>query len=238
MKKNTLNSIPLIIEYMRPHSAVGYQKIRVGGDYDGGYICVNDFSNIKLAVSGGIFDDDRWEVEIAQNKKIPTLAFDPNVYKDISNLPYKFFAGKLKSFPRTKNSMLDMILLNYKESDVIGKFDIEGEEWQLLNFTTDDTLNKFRQIIVEFHLHSLETLTEHASVFEKMYKNFRVVHIHGNNCDKTYEFQNLTIPKVFEITFANVNYYNLEISNESFPTDLDMPNCPENNEIQLGTFSL
>lgn len=238
MKKNSLKLIAPIIEYMRPHSIIGYQKTRIGGKNDGGYVCIDDFKNIDLAISGGVFDDDRWETEISREKNIPTIAFDPCIFKDTSNLDYKIFAGKLEAYPKTNNSILDVVLLNYNKNQVIGKIDIEGDEWNLLKFTTDETLTKFRQLVIEFHLNSPEKLIETAGIFEKMYKHFRVVHIHGNNCDHVFKFQNFIMPKVFEITFANINYYNMEISNEVFPTELDMPNCPENKEIYLGTFSL
>lgn len=155
MTDHSLSLIKTIINYMRPHSAVGYQKIRIGGDYDGGYVCIDDFKNINLAVSGGVFDDDRWEIEISKEKHILTIAFDPCIFKDTSTLNYKLFGGKLEAYPETNNSMLDVLLLNYDENEIIGKFDIEGDEWNLLKFTTSETLSKFRQLVVEFHLHKI-----------------------------------------------------------------------------------
>lgn len=236
------DAIKVVIKYLKPHKAIGFEKIRIGGDYDGGYICIDDFHNIKLALCGGVAHDDRWEMGMARDRNIQTIAFDPCDPSDprsVPTLPYKLYAGKLEAFPKTRNSMLDVLLLPYNKHEVIGKIDIEGDEWKLLSYTQDSTLVKFRQLVMEFHLDGkLETLAEYGNVFEKLYKNFRVVHIHGNNWGMPHRFGDINIPDVLEVTFANIDYYTLAVSNEVFPTALDMPNCAEREDVYLGTFTL
>jgi hypothetical protein len=236
------DAVALAIRYMRPHKVNNYNKVRLGGTYDGGYVCIDDFENIKLAISGGVAHDDRWENDLARERLIPTLAFDPIEPCDMKSVPrlhYKLFAGKIEAYPLTRNSTLDALLFSYDQHDIIGKIDIEGDEWELFTYTQDNTMMKFRQLVVEFHLnHTLETLVEYGNVFEKLYKYFRVVHIHGNNWCETHSFGSINIPDVFEVTFANLNYYNMTESNEVFPTELDMPCCPEREDISLGTFTL
>lgn len=237
-----IDAVKIALKYMRPHKVLDYDKIRLGGDYDGGYICVNDFDNIKIAISGGVAHDDRWESAIARERQIPTLSFDPTQPCDMPNVPnlhYKLFAGKLEAYPLTRNSTLDALMFTFNDYDAIAKIDIEGDEWELLTYTQDTTLNKFRQIVVEFHMNNtLSTLCEYGNVFEKMYKTFRVVHVHGNNWSKIHNVEGLNMPDVFEVTFANKNYYNMIVSNEIFPTELDMPCRSDEEDIFLGTFSL
>lgn len=237
-----IDAIKVALKYMKPHKVLGYDKIRLGGDYDGGYICINDFDNIKIAITGGVAHDDRWENDIARERNIPTLSFDPTQPCDmpsVPNLPYKLFAGKLEGYPLTRNSTLDALLFTFNQHEAIAKIDIEGDEWELLTYTQDSTLDKFRQIVVEFHMNeTLDTMCEYGNVFEKLYKTFRIVHVHGNNWSKIHNFEGLNLPDVFEVTFANKNYYNMEVSNETFPTELDMPCRPDEKDVFLGTFSL
>ena len=44
---------------------VGYNKIRIGRKTDGGYIFLNDFTNIKIAYSFGINTEISFEKELA-----------------------------------------------------------------------------------------------------------------------------------------------------------------------------
>lgn len=236
------DAIESAIRYLRPHSVKNFNKIRIGGTYDGGYVCIDDFNDVKIAISGGVAHDDRWENEMARDRNITTLAFDPTTpcdMKSVPILPYKLYASKLEAFPLTRNSTIDTLLESYEKYDAVGKIDIEGDEWELLTYTTDYNLSKFRQIVLEFHLNgTMQTLVDYGNVFEKLYKNFRVVHVHGNNWNVSHHFKNVVIPDVFEMTFVNVNLYSLEVSNEIFPTALDMPCNPDKEDLHLGTFSL
>lgn len=42
---------------MEPYELVGFEKIRVGRNNDGGYVMVDDFDGIEAAYSIGINDD-------------------------------------------------------------------------------------------------------------------------------------------------------------------------------------
>lgn len=237
-----IDAVKVALKYMKPHKVLNYDKIRLGGDYDGGYVCIDDFKDIKIAITGGVGYDDRWENAIAREREIPTLSFDPVQPCDMRNVPnlsYKLLAGKLEGYPLTRNSTLDALLFTFDKHEAIAKIDIEGDEWKLLTYTQDNTLNKFRQVIVEFHMDgTLDTLREYGNVFEKLYKTFRVIHVHGNNWSKIHKVEEQNIPDVFEVTFANKNYYNMTVSNEIFPTALDMPCCSDREDVYLGTFSI
>ena len=44
---------------------VGYDYVRVGRDYDGGYVMVDDFKDVKNAYSCGINDDISWDLDFS-----------------------------------------------------------------------------------------------------------------------------------------------------------------------------
>lgn len=224
------------LKLLEPHAASGYSKIRVGDqNKDGGYIMIDDFKDIRVAISGGIGTEDSWEREILQ-RNIPVEAFDVQPSSFIPS--YRLFVTPM-TFYHYGNTTLDMILSGYKQHEAIMKLDIDSGEWPLFEKTSPETLNKIRQMAVEIHLdRNLGNLVNYFSILSKLYELFRVVHIHGNNYGDTYLFENnKIIPDVMEVTFANRNYYSLMPSNETFPTQLDRPCGSEYSEIQLGKFT-
>ena len=48
-----------------PQTVRGFSKIRVGSDYDGGYVMIDDFKDIELALSFGVETNADWDVDIA-----------------------------------------------------------------------------------------------------------------------------------------------------------------------------
>lgn len=217
------------LKLLQPHHALNYSKIRIGDkDKDGGYIMIDDFKDIRVAISGGIGTEDSWEREII-SKNIPVEAFDikPSDFKT----SYRFFVTSLNDIT------LSMVLSGYKQHEAIMKLDIDGDEWSLFENTSVETLNKIRQMAIEIHLNNdPANLIKYYSIFGKLNTLFKVVHIHGNNYGNTFLFDNFILPDIIELTFANHHYYKLLPSHEVFPTELDRPNGKEYPEIQLGTF--
>ena len=72
------------------------------------------------------------------------------------------------------------------EKDLILQMDIEGAEYDVLTFESAESLNRFSFMIIEFH--SLNKMFDRyflqmiTSVFEKIYRNFSICHVHPNNC--------------------------------------------------------
>jgi hypothetical protein len=124
--------------------------------------------------------------------------------------------------------------------DLILKMDIENGEWDIFDHAPEAVLTKFAQIVCEFH--NLSHLTSSIfrararRVFEKLDKYFAPVHVHGNNCCGIVNVCNIALPDLLEVTFASRTRYSFSESNETFPTPLDAPNCPNLASIVLGTF--
>lgn len=225
-----------IMALLRPHKAEGYSKVRIGQPYDGGYVHIDDFKDIKLAIGGGLNNDDSWELAMLE-KGIPVIAFDHSpgyIYQNVDR-GYTWYKLPMQGYG-SNNSTLDLMLPLYADHSVIAKIDIEGDEWEMFRFTQLENLNKFRQIVVEFH--NFPMVETALATFQHLNKYFDVVHVHGNNCDICNHYENQNIPRVIELTFANRLYYNLTISNETFPGALDAPNNEHAPDFDLGTFTL
>ena len=101
--------------------------------------------------------------------------------------------------------------------------DTEGAEFEWLESLTEEQLNCFSQIVIEFHfLRSID-------VFIKLNKLFYLVHFHGNNyCGYGY-INNVPIPNVFECTYVNKKYITRQpkLNTKTLPTEIDMKNVKE-----------
>jgi len=225
-----------IIALLQPHQAEGYNKIRIGPSHDGGYVHIDDFKDIKLAIGGGLGNDDTWELSML-GKGIPVIAFDhsPDYVYQNTDRGYTWYKLPMQGYS-SNNSTLDLMLPLYADHSVIAKIDIEHDEWNMFRYTQLSNLNKFRQIVVEFH--NLTTEYYALPTFRHLNEHFKVVHVHGNNCSSCDHYEGHNIPHVIELTFANKSYYNLSISNEIFPGILDTPNDPDTPDFNLGTFTL
>jgi len=65
---------------LEPRKICDFQKIRVGRNFDGGYVMVDDFNEVDAALSFGIADDASWDLEIAK-RGIPVHQFDHTIEK-------------------------------------------------------------------------------------------------------------------------------------------------------------
>lgn len=226
--------------FLMPHTAQGYSKVRIGAPNDGGYVMLDDFRGVRVAISGGVNNEDNWERQII-DRGVPVVAFECSTgmsTDQIRALPYQMFVAKMEGIKQSGNSTLDLLLHGYGQAEAIAKIDIEGDEWDLLENTSDGTLSKIRQMSLEFHLDTnLGPLHDRGlALFEKLHRTFRVVHVHGNTYIGSTPVGNTQVPHALELTFANMRHYDLRPSGETFPTALDTSNNPSAADFQLGTF--
>lgn len=225
-----------MMKLLTPHRAKGYEKLRMGQPYDGGYVLLDDFDGIKLAIAGGLNNDDSWELETLK-LGIPVMAFDHSdgyIYQGVDR-GYQWFKEPMRGFD-SGNSTLDLILSGYADNSVIAKIDIEGDEWKMWANTRPENLKKIRQFVCEFH--NFPMFEGAIETVSKLFEQFRVVHVHGNNCDIAFSYKNQVVPRVIELTFANKDFYDLEVSGEVFPSELDAPNNERAEDFILNTFTI
>ena len=232
---------------LEPQSIIDFQKVRVGAEFDGGYVMLNDFTGISGALSLGIGWDMTWDLAIAE-KGIPVLQFDNTI--DSSPATHnlcRFEKRKIvaSSYPNPDESEISIggILVENNiraNEDLLLKIDIEGAEWDVFSAVDEAVLGHFRQIVCEFH--GFYRIGQSAwrrrafRAFEKLAETHAVVHVHGNNYQPVVHFRGLVIPEVLEVTFARRKDYRTVESRDVFPTELDRPNNPGAPDIFLGNF--
>lgn len=222
----------------------GGDFIRVGRNYDGGYIMLNDFTDSMHAYSFGIGDDVSWEEHISANG-VEVFMYDHT----IDNLPKEVKGGIFwktgisvkDDFDNKKLSLKTILEQNSddKKDNLILKMDVEGAEWEVLEEMPFEILSKFVQMTFEFHgLLDLKKQDQILNILSKLNETHQVIWVHANNCGHAYTANGLILPNLLEVTYISrtkYKFYNYDIYN--LPMELDMPNLSDRNEIILGDFS-
>jgi glycosyltransferase involved in cell wall biosynthesis len=237
------SQIKEFLKLLEPRSVAKFEKIRVGGDHDGGYVMLEDFSGVSAALSLGIGTDVAWDVAIA-DRGIRVLQYDANV--DDAPLQHRgctFRRAKIVPVASTSPSeiTIEAIVANLDSpSDLLLKLDIEGDEWSVLGALNQATLARFRQVVCEFH--HLDHFGDTAwrslarSAVEKLCRTHCVAHVHGNNYGQQVLVGAHLVPNVIEVTFVRRDAYEICASKAVFPTELDSPNDATAPDLFLGTF--
>ena len=88
---------------------------------------------------------------------------------------------------------------------MILQMDIEGAEYDVLTFESTATLGRFSTMIIEFHgleqFFDWRFLHTTSIIFEKLYRNFSICHVHPNNCCGVTSLNGIDIPNVIEVSF-------------------------------------
>lgn len=216
-----------------PVKAIGHQKTRLGGQYDGGYVCVDDLDGIKAAFSFGIAQDVTWDIDIA-DRGIPVYQLDHSVDgPPRTHANFRFQKAKAVPVKRRHSAEESISSLLTKHTDrkiasVILKMDVEHDEWQIIESACREDLRVFAQIICEFHgfdlIMNADWFQRAQGALLALDRDFAVVHVHGNNFQPLLSIGNTPFPEVLEVTYANRARYQFERCAETFPTALDAPN--------------
>lgn len=217
-----------------------FQKVRLGRQYDGGYVICPELK-YDCILGCGVANDVSFENDLLnQTGKIPCYLFDGTINcLPMKREEFRFIKKNIGSDETDTTTNLSDWLKEYK--NIFLKMDIEGGEYDWYNFLINEpenTLDSINQIVLE--LHDIKTKNERAKkILNLILKNFYIIHIHGNNCcDYAYdEFDECMFFNVFEITFLNKRCFNkFEPSDEEFPTSYDMQNIDNRSELYLYTY--
>ena len=210
-----------------------YDKIRLGKDYDGGYI-ICDIPDIKydFFLSGGILDDISFEEDFCSKyPNVKCMAHDGFIDNiDIKNNNITFIKQYIGDSNNEYFTNLHSITNQY--NNIFIKMDIEGGEIPWINSLSTEQIDKFAQIVIEFHFPFYE---KECLVFEKLLTSHVLVHFHANNCCGMNIVKNIKIPNVFECTYIHKKYYTtvLELNTSTIPGTLDMKNVLDKDEIYI-----
>ncbi|CAE6938920.1 unnamed protein product [Symbiodinium sp. CCMP2456] len=220
---------------------------RFGEHLDGGYlICMDHLAkgDIQAAYSMGIDDHDLWSKDVYMTYDVPVFQYDCTVDKPAQDCDScSFYKSCLKGeddgVEDPMNLTLQQVLTKTSKGggpdrSLLMKMDIEGGEWQALGTASDETLRKFRQLVVEFHwLQHEEQHVQFVSTLRRLKKaGFRVVHLHGNNAAPMYEYGDFQIPHVLEVTLDSQGP-EIPCVTDEVRSPLDHPNLAMKPELPL-----
>jgi hypothetical protein len=186
-----------IYQFLCPKKVQGKTLILLGDKLDGSYVILDDFENIKIAYSIGIFTLVQFDKALA-DRGIDVYMYDHTIDK----LPYendkfhwkKIGLGANSTKENNLQTLEEMMKENghLQEKNMILKIDIEYNEWNSLNDISENVLCKFKYILVEFHFWKNEQKL-YYDVLKKLHKTHQPFYIRcgsgivnfGNNriCD-------------------------------------------------------
>lgn len=224
-----------------------YNKIRVGSVHDGGYV-ICDGINYDLLLSCGISDDITFEDDFTSKYSVNCLAYDGTIdHLPHYTNPHIQFIKKNISNKETEytTNLLDVVNSN---KNIFLKMDIETFEYQWIQLLSESQLNKFKQIVIEFHFpftYSEEIfrprsypmeIEEKIECLRKLADTHYLVHLHGNNCCGVTIYDNIKVPNVFECTYVRKDLCNtVSVNTDKIPHPLDTPNVA-GPDIELSEF--
>ena len=216
-----------------------YELIRVGGEGDGGYLIPDDLEGIDTCFSPGVAKKTKFENDMTK-RGVKCFLADFSVDLQPINNPLFDFE---KKYLGTKNDETFITLENWinlkapNKTELILQMDIEGSEYPVILNTSDETLSKFRILVIEFHsLESINNIQGYELIrltFLKLLKNFDIVHIHPNNCCGSVRYKDLDIPRAMEFSFLRKDRITHRSPAKKFPHPLDRKNVANKPEVHL-----
>lgn len=215
------------------------ELVRLGAAGDGGYLVPDDLDGIRYCFSPGVSTVADFELDLAR-RGIRSFLIDYSVESAPVTHPLIQFERK---FLGLSNDDVYVRLDDWTQamapdsSDFILQMDIEGAEYDVLFDVSEETLKKFRILIIEFHhLDKLMLAGDfklYDLVFRKLCKHFDVVHNHPNNCALPHRYQSFEIPPILELTFLRKDRTEKRTPVNSFPHPLDHKNIEDLDDFAL-----
>jgi FkbM family methyltransferase len=214
-----------LISSLRP-VITEHKLVRFGPDGDGGYLLPNDLDGIKACYSPGVGEISLFEKQCAELGMNVYLA-DASVNGPAQAHPRFFFEKKFIGATSNNHFMTlnDWVISTEPNGELILQMDIEGFEYDVLLNTTDELIQRFRIIVVEFHylkgLWCKHFFTLANRVFNKIVQTHKCVHIHPNNNSGIAKFKGIAIPGAMEFTFLRNDRIQDYSFASTFPHPLD-----------------
>jgi FkbM family methyltransferase len=217
-------------------------KIRLGNNHDGGYVFGDIEQKYDCYISAGVSNEESFSRDFINKYNMTnenSFAFDGT----INQYPYQY-TNKItfikRNIGKDKNSKTaNLSYFTEKYENIFLKMDIEGSEYEWLLSLNKDTINKFAQIVIEFHGINDDSFgyyyDDKLNCLKKLSDSHYLIHIHGNN------YGGITngIPNVVELTYIRKNYFIEEpkFNTEKLPIKyLDFPNNLNLPEINLSFY--
>ena len=215
-------------------------KIRYGCNNDGGYVVADLNEKYDCYISAGVSNEESFSRDFINNQKINNnYAFDGT----INDYPHQytenitFIKKNINSYNNVDNTNLSFLTNIF--NNIFLKMDIEGGEYKWILQMNELQLNKFKQIVIEFHGITNDewgsSYNDKVKCLQKLSSTHYIVHAHGNN----YAFTKNNIPDVIELTYVNKNYFDSvpDFNKQTLPIkNLDFPNNGYAGDINLNFY--
>jgi hypothetical protein len=233
-----------MIESLLKPFKTNYPKLRVGPNSDSGYVLIEEpLKNSSYLLSFGVGGNIDFEKEITNNYNLKCDCYDAEPYYDIfpelleiEDGGYVDISEKIRYHKShiTKNNINIYIP---KDIKYVLKMDIEGGEWDVFDFITDDNIKRMSMLIVELHLNNElyrnRNFDRIIKSLSRLNNTHRCIHIHGNNNEGYMSYTN-NIPNVVECCYVLNEFSNNEVDYGIYPViGLDFPCKMGVNDLNL-----
>ena len=242
---STTDAIERAVALITPERC-GIPLVRIGPPRDGGYLVPDDLAGIDACFSPGTNNVKRFEDELATRYRIRSFMCDRT--SDVEKLRTPLIDG-FQTFEKkwldVEPSEDDLDINDWvresarQDRDLLLQMDIEGAEYRNLLHATEDTLARFRIVVVELHALSLLGQARFADgvflpALERLGRRFACVHAHPNNCcGSTSLGDGLVVPNVVEVTFLRRDRLRPDGGPLQLPHADDMPNVQRKPPLHL-----
>lgn len=233
-----------VMSLLNPKKPKGMNKIRIGEQYDGGYVFIEDLlKGGKVAYSIGIGKTVKFE-EAIETYGHHIWMYDHTVDGSRFATPNRTIQ-KIGIGPKDKGELqtLKTMIANNNhsnEDNMLLQMDCEGAEWDVFASMNPDDLKGFSQLCVEMHwfvsyFSRADTTNLIETALSNLRKNFTPVHVHANNWSGFYKTRNKPpVAETFEVTWVRNDLVEWDESEEVYPTEFDSPCNATRYEIELG----
>lgn len=213
--------------------------IRIGGNNDGGYLVPDDLAGITACFSPGVSDTMTFDEEIME-RGIPSFLADASVdglvcKHRLATFDRLFLGAKTTGIYIT----LDDWIARYapEAGDLLLQMDIEGAEEETLIAAREETLKRFRIVVLEVHdVHRLTRTAKYRTfrrMIELLDKYFILAHVHPNNYSAPTKVARWRIPPLLELTYIRRDRVEEAYPTHSFPHPLDEANVKDKVDYPL-----
>ena len=229
-----MNEVVAVFELLKPRAS-RTPLIRIGGDMDGSYLVPDDLDGITACFSPGVNRIKHFEDLLTDRYGIPCHMCDFTCDVEQFKTPLKpgmqtFLKKWLDVNPGEDNVTLeDWIADHDNQGDLLLQMDIEGAEYRNVLATSEETLGRFRLIVLEAHrlsgmLDAPVLRGVIAPFFRKLGRSFTTVHAHPNNCcgEFTVPGTDIRIPNALELTLVRNDRFVAAPGPAALPHRLDV----------------
>ena len=230
-------------DYLKYFKMYSYpKKIRLGNDYDGGYVIGDININYDCYISAGVSYEDSFSRDFIPRynmNRFNSFAFDGtiNSYPEGFTKDITFVKKNINIFDDKNNTTLYDLLKEH--NNIFLKMDIEGCEYPWFSKLPMNYLRKIKQLTVEFHKVNEDSfdakLEEKIKCWEKICTTHYLIHAHANNWSETISDN---IPCSLEFTYVVKDYFQqpLKLNISELPINIDRPNNQQIPEIALNFY--